>query len=58
MNKVTPVAKQNPDMLVDLTMTPPPGEFGFDSIIMASSVFAFNIGIEVVQLLVILLTMP
>lgn len=32
--------------------------FGFDSITMASSVLAFNLGIEAVQLLVILLTMP
>ncbi|BCM89004.1 hypothetical protein IAD21_00846 [Abditibacteriota bacterium] len=33
-------------------------EFGFDPITMVSSVFAFNIGIEVMQLLVILVTMP
>lgn len=33
-------------------------EFGFDPFIMISSVFAFNIGIEVVQVLVIGLTMP
>ena len=33
-------------------------EFGFDPITMVSSVFAFNIGIEVVQLLVIAVTMP
>ncbi len=33
-------------------------EFGFDPITMVSSVFAFNIGIEVVQLLIILVTMP
>ena len=32
--------------------------FGFDPITMASSVLAFNLGIEAVQLLVILLTMP
>lgn len=33
-------------------------EFGFDSVTMVSSVFAFNLGIEVVQLLVIAVTMP
>ena len=33
-------------------------DFGFDSLTLVSSVFAFNIGIEVVQLLVILITMP
>ncbi len=32
--------------------------FGFDPITLASSVLAFNLGIEAVQLLVILLTMP
>ncbi len=32
--------------------------FGFDPITMASSVLAFNLGIEAVQFLVILLTMP
>jgi len=32
--------------------------FGFDPITMASSVLAFNLGIEAVQLLVILVTMP
>jgi len=33
-------------------------EFGFDSVTLVSSVFAFNIGIEAVQLLVILVSMP